>query len=128
MNHRTAVVLLHRSQALGQISSDISTTEHFQNETLRPILKFQNELLIAVFKAYIIKQKINFDTFSIPKKEQFIENLIQKDIGLRNTLKGIIIGLFTIEEFEKYADNKSEFNKRITNLIVERIKSQLQII
>ena len=30
----------------------------------------------------------------------YIENAIQKDINFRNSLKGMIIGQFTIEEYD----------------------------
>ena len=42
--------------------------ERFQNETLRPILKLQNPLLIEVFYNYIEKRKGVFFELSLPKK------------------------------------------------------------
>ena len=66
--------------------------------------------------------------FSELKKNQFIEASIQKDIKFRNSLKGIIIGLFTVSEYKTYIQNSSNLNKRMMNLLVERYKSQVQLL
>jgi hypothetical protein len=95
--------------------------------TLRPVLKMQNDLLIEVYKNYINKHKNEFYTYTIEKKLLFIENSIQRDIKFRNSLKGIIIGLFTIEEYTIYIQNSSNLNKRMMNMVIERLKSQIQL-
>ena len=100
----------------------------FQNKTIRPILKLQNELLIQVFINYAVKQKSAFFDLTPNKKLDYIENVIQRDIKLRNSLKGMVIGLFTIEEYDLYITNSSNLNKRMMNLLIERLKSQVQLI
>ncbi len=57
----------------------------------------------------------------------FIENAIHKDIKFRNSLKGMIIGQFTIEEYECYIRNSSALNKRMMNTVIERLKDQVQV-
>ncbi len=42
---------------------------------------------------------------TVDKKMHFIENSIQKDIKFRNALKGMILGLFSIEEYLSYKEN-----------------------
>ncbi len=113
--------------SLGKVFFDSTDEERFQNQTLRPILKFQNDLLILVMKNYIKKHKTDFNTFGIPKKLIFFENSIQKDIKLRNALKGMIIGLFQTSEYESYIQNSSALNKRMMHLLIERYKSQVQL-
>ena len=117
-----------RGASIGIISENSSAEEKFQNQTLRPILKFQNDLFLEVFRNYATKQKGVFFKLNPDKKMQYIENVIQKDIKFRNSLKGIIIGLFTISEYKEYIQNSSNLNKRMMNLLVERLKSQVQII
>ena len=56
-----------------------------------------------------------------------IENAIQKDIKFRNALKGMIIGLFTTEEYVVYIKNSSSLNKRMMVMLIERLKSQSQL-
>lgn len=114
--------------AFGNDTSTSLSEEKFQNETLRPILKWQNELLLEVFRNYASKQKGVFFSLSPEKKEAYIENVIQKDIKFRNTIKGIVIGLFSLEEFQDYIKNSSNLNKRMMNLVIERLKSQSMII
>ncbi len=111
-----------------QINTMMSDEERFQNETLRPILKMQNELLIEMFKNYIKKHKNTFYELSLEKRLQYIENAIQKDIKFRSALKGIVVGLFTVEEYTIYIAKASALNRRITNMIVKRLKDQLQLL
>jgi hypothetical protein len=114
-------------EPIGSISDQTSTEESFQNRTLRPILKFQNDLLIASFKNYISTHKNIFYSYSVEKKFAFIENVFQRDSQYRNIAKGMVIGLFTIEEFQEYNRNVSNYNKRMVSMIAERLKSQLQV-
>ena len=104
----------------------MSKDEQFQNETLRPIIKFQNPLFIEAFKNYIIKHKNSFCELSIEKRIDYIENAIQKDIKFRNSLKGMVMGQFTVEEYTTYIQNSSALNKRMMNMVVERLKDQVQ--
>lgn len=117
-----------RGDAIGTVTSQSSKEEAFQNQTLRPILKLQNDLLIQVFINYAVKQKNVFFDFTPEKKMVYIENTIHRDIKFRNSLKGMIIGLFTIEEYHVYIENSSNLNKRMMNMLIERLKSQVQII
>lgn len=114
--------------AFGNDTLTSLSEEKFQNKTLRPILKWQNELLLEVFRNYAYKQKGVFFSLSPEKKEAYIENVIQKDIKFRNTIKGIVIGLFSLEEFQDYIKNSSNLNKRMMNLVIERLKSQSMVI
>jgi len=109
------------------VSETMTTGERFQNETLRPVIKLQNDLLIAVFKNYVKKYKNVFYDLSLEKKMNYIENAIQKDIKFRNALKGMVIGQFTVEEYGRYVQDSSALNKRMMNLVIERLKDQIQL-
>ncbi|MDF0717207.1 glyoxalase [Muricauda sp. 334s03] len=102
--------------------------EHFQNKTLRPVIKLQNYLLVEAFKNYANKHKGGFYELSLEKKLHYIERAIQKDIKFRNSLKGMIIGQFTVEEYRDYITNSSALNKRMMNMVVERLKDQIQLL
>ena len=127
MSQRDIFIKEFRGETIGSISSQSSSDELFQNEVLRPILKLQNELFIASFLNNMSKNKIDFNSYSIEKKMATIENSIQKDIKFRNSLKGIIIGLFTIAEYSIYIQNSSSLNKRMMGMLIERLKSQVQL-
>ncbi|SHL40769.1 glyoxalase [Flavobacterium chilense] len=127
MEDRDAFLREFRGETLGTVSAQSSPDELFQNQTIRPILKLQNDLFIAVFINYINKNKADFYSYTIEKKLQTIENSIQKDIKFRNSLKGIVMALFTIEEYDTYIQNSSSLNKRMMNLLIDRLKSQVQL-
>ncbi|WP_264521456.1 glyoxalase [Flavobacterium sp. N1994] len=128
MEARDNNVLELRGEALGVINIQSSSEELFQNKTLRPILKLQNDLFIQVFINYAIKQKGAFFELSPDKKMAYIENVIQRDIKFRNSLKGMIIAFFTLEEYAEYIQISSNLNKRMMNMLIERLKSQVQLI
>lgn len=128
MNTRDEKLLILRGEILGNVNEHSSTEESFQNKTLRPILKLQNDLFVQVFINYAIKQKKVFFGLAPDKKLLYIENVIQKDIKFRNSLKGMIIGFFTVEEYSEYIKNSSNLNKRMMNLLIERLKSNIQVL
>ena len=127
MTDRNQFIKAFRGEALGAILSETSSEEYLQNQILRPILKLQNELFIEIFKNYILKSKANFESFTIDKKMQFIENSIQNDMKFRSLLIGIVMGLFTIDDYILYSQNASALNKRIATMLIERLKSQIQL-
>ena len=111
-----------------KIHDNMSMEEHFQNKTLRPIIKMQNPLLMEVFKNYVRKHKGVFYELSLEKKMGYIERCIQKDIKFRNSLKGMVIGQFSVEEYAIYITNSSALNKRMMNMVIERLKDQIQLL
>lgn len=108
------------------ISENATSAEVFQNQTLRPILKLQNDLYLSLFMNYAKRQNSDFDSLSQSKKNSFIEQSIQKDNGLKNTFIGMTIGMFTLEELEEYQSDSKVFNKRIITMLIERLKSQMK--
>ena len=128
MDQRAIFLKAFRGEAIGNISDESSSDELFQNQVLRPILKLQNDLVLAVFLNYLAKNKMALKNQTLEKKEATIENALQKDIKLRNVLKGIIIGLFTADEYAVYLKNSSGLNKRMMSMLMERLKSQVQLL
>lgn len=127
MKSRDILLLELRGQAIGIITEQSSLEEVFQNKTLRPILKLQNDLFVSVFINYAVKQKNIFFTLSPEKKLSYIENTIQRDIKFRNSLKGMVIALFTKNEYEDYIKNSSNLNKRMMNMLIERLKNNILV-
>ena len=113
--------------ASAKIYDSMSSEELFQNKTLRPIIKMQHDLFIAVFNNFITKRKNVFYDLSLAKQLAYIDNAIHKDMKFRNSLKGMIIGQFTIEEYELYIKNSSALNKRMMNIVKERLINSVQV-
>jgi hypothetical protein len=103
----------------------ISEEENFQNEFLRPILKQQNELLIAIFKHYLVKHKVLFDRYSPEDQANYIDNTIKKDAQLRNYFVGTIIGKLSTEQYQDFISMEIELNRRVITMLVKRLQSQL---
>ena len=127
---------MNRSTKLEQCRPEISSAlffetmsldERFQNKTLRPVIKMQSELFVAVFKNYIAKHKNVFYGLTVEKQIHYVENAIHKDMKFRNSLKGMIIGQFTVEEYSIYITNSSALNKRMMNIVKERFISDIQL-
>lgn len=128
MNDRPNDILRIRPLIPGaRVDDRMSADEQFQNATIRPIAKLQNTLLIEVFRNYITKRKNVFYDLSLEKRLSYIENAIHKDMKFRNSLKGMIIGKFTVEEYLLYIKNSSALNKRMMNIVKERLISQVQL-
>ncbi|NJX15108.1 glyoxalase [Tamlana crocina] len=128
MNTRQSQIKSIRPEILSNtINDNMSSDERFQNLVLRPVIKFQNDLFIEVFRNYVAKHKSVFYDLSLEKRQLYIENAIQKDMKFRNSLKGMVIGQFTVEEYLVYIENSSALNKRMMNIVKERLLSQIQL-
>ena len=126
MSSRSEKLLQQRPDIpTSKINDQMGSEEYFQNAILRPILKLQNDLFVSVFRNYIKKHKNVFFDLTLEKKQHYIEQSIQKDIKFRNSLKGMVIGMFTVEEYETYTLNTSALNKRMMNLLIVRLKDQM---
>jgi hypothetical protein len=106
---------------------NMNDDERFQNETIRPILKLQNPLFILVFKNYIQKRKRVFYDLSLDEKMIYIESSLVKDQNFNNSLKGIIIGHFTVAEYRQYILHFSSLNKRMMNMLIKRLQNQIEV-
>lgn len=128
MSDRTDYLLNIRPELPNVLLYDnMSSDERFQNTTIRPIIVLQHDLLIEVFKNYLEKHKNVFYELSLQKQLDYIENSISKDMKFRNSVKGMVIGQFTVEEYAIYIQNSSASNKRIMNIVKERIISHIQV-
>lgn len=110
-----------------RVSQDMSADERFQNKTLRPIIKLQNDLFLSAFQNYIAKRKNAFYEHSLQERMDYIAHAIQKDLKFRNSLKGMVIGQYTIEEYDIYIQNSSSLNKRMMNMVIKRLQDQIQV-
>jgi hypothetical protein len=97
--------------------------ELFQNQVLRPILKFQHPLLVLHFEAEVSKHfGLNrFQLLNTEEKKVYLKQLISG--AFRSQLIGQITGLFTLEEWESYAQNRKEYDKRLVQMLSQRLLS-----
>jgi hypothetical protein len=121
--------MLHRSSQIYQLRPTIKAEkteqqhphEVFQNNVLRPILKLQHELILRT-----VENTPNFFSIlsRVHTKEQYIREIkpfIQSQVPFKNQLIGMVTGMMTLEEYDFYSTNSAEMNKRITQMIIQRI-------
>ena len=94
--------------------------EKFQNQTLRPIIKMKDEVLLLMITEALISKNKNYQNLTQPEKILWIKNTITKDIKLNHLLKGIILGNLHTEELYFYQKHQKECSKRMIQIIIER--------
>lgn len=122
----------NRSQELKNIrpiinvdNSKSTDLETFQTNTLRPILKFQNDLILTIINQHLAENKIVVKNLTDNKKTERIHEIVKGNLQLKQLFTGITIALFTEEEITFYHENKREVVKRTITLLLERICTQL---
>jgi hypothetical protein len=108
-------------------AAGVTAVEQFQSDTLRPIVKFQEELLIECFMSYIKAHKINKLLTNDSEGIKFIAETIQHDVALKTSLVYMIVGLFSKEEYLFFAENKKILTKRMIDLIIIRLQSKIEV-
>ena len=126
MQDRTSSLLAIRPN-IDTIDKSLKTkdVEAFQNNVLRPILKFQNDLLLQIFIDYANQYKGVFFKLSDQEKLSYIQQALSTNQRLRSLILGTIVGLFAVEDFGYYKLNSSALNKRIITMTIQRLQSQL---
>ena len=115
-----------RANIPGILNENLSDTEAFQNKVIRPIIKAQHSLLLLVYKNYLQKRKIELANLHKEKKQKIIKSSLTKDIAFKNQVLGLIIGNFEPHEYICYLQKSSDFNKRILQIIFQRITDNLE--
>ena len=108
-----------------EITDNISEIEKFQNTALRQVIKFQHEVILLVFSNYARKIHKNWGSLSNDKKEAFVESVMSKNQNLKNQYIGIVLGLLSSDEIKFYQLHSSEINRRCTQIIKQRIQTNL---
>lgn len=99
--------------------------EVFQNEVLRPVIKMQHEIILAhicsieQFKVILSKKGARTDF------QSRVHGFISKQQDIKNQLTGMILGMLTEQEFAFYREHQNDLNKRISQMISQRISDTL---
>jgi hypothetical protein len=113
-----ALVEIRPNVILESFNSD-RENERFQNETLRPILKLQHNLLVD----FILNQP-KFDSVLKHKEvRKVFEDKLKDFINqayLKGQLIGMITGHFTSFELKFYLTQSKDINKRISQMLLQR--------
>ena len=108
------------------VSSAMSEEEQFQNTTLRPILKYQHDLLVSVFKNHIAKWKqTTIPGTSSQERALYIQQEITRNKQLRSMYEGIVIAMMTDSEYDAYIQLAEELRRRVFTMLTDRLISTL---
>ena len=98
-----------------------SEEEIFQNEILRPILKLQHDLIITLAQEFLKSRNITWEKVKEKDPFQWLNINLKRDIPFKNQLIGMVIGQLSKNELDEYLTFQKEMNKRIINMMTERI-------
>jgi hypothetical protein len=110
-----------KSRPLLVLKKADSLEENFQNETLRPILKLQNDLIITLAQEFLKHRNVSWEKIRKKDPLQWLNLNIKRDIPFKNLMIGMVVGQFNGEELREYLSFQKEINKRIINMMTERI-------
>ncbi len=105
------------------VYENMTLEEKFQNTTLRPVIKMQHDLLFL--RLEIELSQAAFQNLTRAAKKQFIQTVLFKGNAIRSEVIGLISGCFTLEEYGFFRENAKTMNKRIIQIIIERVINTL---
>lgn len=103
----------------------LSEVDMFQERTIKPIIRLQNDLIIFGFKTFLNKSSSNFSSLSTAHQKTFITDRLKSDPALKNSFINYIVALFGMEELRFYTKNRLEIRKRIIELSINLLEEQL---
>src|SRR5687767_11435986 len=92
------------------------TVGAFLHATLRPVLKLQNLVLLALVADFVLDHHIPLAKASDIDQQRLLAELLARNTKLRYTVIGLISGFFTTEEYSFYRQHRSELNRRLLEL------------
>ncbi|GAA4039930.1 hypothetical protein GCM10022409_27180 [Hymenobacter glaciei] len=97
------------------------TVGAFLHATLRPVLKLQNDLLLAVVADFVRDHHI---ALRPTDQHHQLTELLGRNTKLRYTVVGLITGVFTAAEYAFYRQHRSELNRRLLEMALHRVLDQ----
>jgi hypothetical protein len=122
--HQRDELLLSLRPTVDTENTAVSPAEQFQNQTLRPILKGQNDRLLDTFRDYTHKRKDTFARLPRPERLGYIEHALQTDQKFKNRLLGYVISHFTDPEWQTFRTDEAEVTRRTVSLLIQRLQDQ----
>lgn len=123
-----AWLALRPAVATSASTEPTDTVGGFLHRTLRPVLKLQNERLLATVADFLYDHHVPFRAASVTEQQRLLAELLTRNTKLRYTLVGLMVGVFTTEELDFYRLHRSELNRRLLELAVRRAQDQTQLL
>ena len=116
-----AALLALRPVVPTETTDAADTVGAFLHATLRPALKLQNDLLLAVVADYVRDHHI---TLRPTDQHHQLTELLGRNTKLRYTVVGLISGVFTAAEYAFYRQHRPELNRRLLEMALHRVLDQ----
>jgi hypothetical protein len=122
MSHspRSGSLLALRPTITATAHADASAIEGFQTQALRPILKFQHAVLCRCCAHFLAETRQSLEG-KTPGQQAAILGQALRNNTLHHTLLGMVTALMTEEEYDFYLLHQKECNRRITNMLAQRL-------
>ncbi|MCI1189994.1 hypothetical protein MON38_21425 [Hymenobacter sp. DH14] len=114
-------LLALRPVIAAEITDADGTVGAFLHTTLRPVLKLQNDLLLAVVADFVRDHHI---TLRPTDQHHQLTELLGRNTKLRYTVVGLITGVFTANEYAFYRQQRAELNRRLLEMALRRVLDQ----
>ena len=120
-NMNREILVTFRPEIPGALVETAKVEEAFQNEVLRPIIKFQHGFIETYFQqsaAFLaLKKSANGKEEYLKKVHAFIGN----QTNVKHQMIGAVIGMLTEKELAIYWQYSAGCNKRIFQMICQRV-------
>lgn len=120
----TALQALRPAVATETAAAPAATPGDFLHATLRPILKLQNPLLLAVVADFVRDHHVPLPSADPADRLRLLAELLGRNTKLRYTVVGLITGQFTTAEMAFYRQHRPELNRRLLELATRRVQDQ----
>ena len=107
------------------IEGHLKEEELFQNMVLRPVIKMQHDVLILRVKSYFTSKRVMFNVMDKKKRTLAIEQAFLGDNAFKKEIQGMILGQLNVDEFQGYLKNERSMNKRIIQMVRNRMLDSL---
>ena len=116
-----AALLALRPVVPAETTDAADTVGAFLHATLRPVLKLQNDLLLAVMTDFVRDHHI---LLRPTDQHHQLTELLGRNTKLRYTVVGLVTGVFTAEEYAFYRQHRPELNRRLLEMALRRVLDQ----
>ena len=100
-----------------------ATVADFQHQVLRPALKLQHAVLLAIVADFAADYRLPLTGAAPTERQRLLGELLTRNARLRATITGLVVGIFTTEELAFYRENRAELNRRLLDLAEQRVTS-----
>ena len=101
----------------------MTDVETFQNDVIRPILKYQHDVIVRYTISKAIDRNSKFENLTAIEKERYLDKVTLRDSKIKQELNGMVLGLMTVEEMNNYLAKELEYKRRINTMTRDRIVS-----